>query len=134
MAAVIVIQLEVLSGSKAGAVWTPRRFPVRIGRSPAADLQLAEDGVWEQHLQLDFKPHDGFFLTTQPNALAMLNGQAVENARLRNGDAIQLGALKLRFWLGPTRQAGLRFREWLVWAAIAAVCLFQIATIYWLER
>jgi predicted component of type VI protein secretion system len=127
-----VIQLNILSGEKAGTVWVARRFPVRIGRSPAADLQLAEDGVWDQHLQLDFKPRDGFFLTTQPNALATLNGQPVQQSRLHNGDALEMGALKMRFWLSQTRQTGLRLREALTWAAIAALCLAQIALIYWL--
>ncbi|MGA2867339.1 MAG: FHA domain-containing protein [Verrucomicrobiota bacterium] len=127
-----MIQLNILSGKKAGTAWVARRFPVRIGRSPAADLQLAEDGVWEQHLQLDFKPRDGFFLTTQPNALVTLNGQPVQQSRLHNGDSLEMGALKMRFWLSQTRQAGLRFREALTWAAIAALCLAQIALIYWL--
>jgi hypothetical protein len=52
---------------------------------------------------------------------------------LRNGDGVEIGALKMQFWLGQTRQAGLRFREWLTWAAIAALCLAQIALIYWLR-
>ncbi len=128
-----MIQLKILSGKKAGAVWVARRFPVRIGRAPAADLQLADEGVWDQHLQLDFHRGDGFFLNAQSGALATVNGEPVENTRLRNGDSIELGAVKLRFWLAETRQAGLRYREWLTWAALTAVCLAQIALIYWLR-
>ena len=93
---------------------------------------MEEEGVWDQHLQVDFKPRDGFYLTTQPNALASVNGQPVRETRLRNGDGVEIGALKMQFWLGQTRQAGLRFREWFTWAAIAALCLAQIALIYWL--
>jgi len=36
--------------------------------------------------------------------------------------------------LSETRQRGLRFREWLTWAGIAAVNLGQVALIYWLIR
>ena len=127
-----MIQFSILTGKKAGVCWAARRLPVRIGRSPASDLQLDEEGVWDQHLRVDLKPRDGFYVTAQPNALASVNCQAVRQARLRNGDCVEIGGLKLRFWLGQTRQAGLRFREFLTWAAITAVCLGQIALIYWL--
>lgn len=127
-----MIQFRILTGKKAGASWAARRFPVRIGRSGAADLQLDEEGVWDQHLRVDFKPRDGFYLTTQPNALASVNGQPVRETRLRNGDEVEIGALKMQCWLGQTHQAGFRLREWLTWAGIAALCLAQIALIYWL--
>jgi pSer/pThr/pTyr-binding forkhead associated (FHA) protein len=129
-----MVQLKVLSGRKAGTAWVARRFPVRIGRSAKADLQSDESGVWEHHLQLDFDPSAGLVLTTQPDALASINGQSVQRAVLHNGDNISIGSLKLQFWLSETRQRGLRFRESLTWAAIAAISLGQVAIIYWLVR
>jgi pSer/pThr/pTyr-binding forkhead associated (FHA) protein len=129
-----MVQLKVLSGKKAGTAWVARRFPVRIGRSAAADLQLEESGVWDQHLQLDFKPAAGIVLSAQPDALAAVNGQPVQQAVLRNGDTIEIGSLKMQFWLSETRQAGLRVREGLTWAGIAAISLGQIGLIYWLLR
>ena len=128
-----MVQLKVLSGKKAGTAWVVRRFPVRIGRSGAADLQLEEEGVWDQHLQLDFNSAKGILLTTQPSALATVNGQPVQQAVLRNGDAIDIGALKMQFWLSETRQGGLRLREGLTWIAIAAISFGQIALIYLLR-
>jgi hypothetical protein len=129
-----MVQLKVLSGKQAGTAWTARRFPITIGRSPKADLQSDESGVWDQHLQLDFDPAAGLVLTTQPNALAAANGQSVQRAVLRNGDTIELGSLKLQFWLSETRQRGLRFREVLTWTTIAVISLGQVAIIYWLVR
>ena len=129
-----MVQLKILSGKKAGTAWVARRFPVRIGRSSAADLQLEESGVWDQHLQLDFNPQEGMVLSAQPDALATVNGQSVRQAVLRNGDAIAIGSLRMQFWLSETRQAGLRVREGLTWAGIAAISLGQIALIYWLLR
>jgi pSer/pThr/pTyr-binding forkhead associated (FHA) protein len=129
-----MIQLKVLSGKKAGAAWVARHFPVRIGRSADADLQVEEGGVWEQHLQLDFNPAEGIVLSTQPDALATVNGQAVHQTILRNGDTIDIGSLRLQFWLSETRQADLRLREGFTWAAIAAISLGQVGLVYWLLR
>jgi hypothetical protein len=129
-----MIQLKILSGKKAGTAWVARRFPVRIGRSAGSDLQSEENGVWDEHLQLDFRPASGLILTARPQALAAINGQSVEEAVLRNGDTIDIGSLKMQFWLSDTRQAGLRFREGFTWFAIAAISLGQVALIYWLLR
>ena len=129
-----MVLLQVLSGKKAGAAWVARRFPVRIGRSAAADLQLEEGGVWDQHLQLDFNPAEGVILSAQSNALASVNGQAVDRTVLRNGDAIDIGSVRLQFWLTETRQTGLAFREGLTWAAIAAISIGQVGLIYWMLR
>ena len=130
----MIVQLKVLSGNKAGVVWIARRFPVRVGRSAAGDLQLEEDGVWDQHLRLDFSPGEGFMLNTQPGALVFVNGQAIDQALLRNGDVIEAGSVKMQFWLGEVRQGGIRFREALTWAGIAIVTLGQVGLIYWLLR
>ena len=129
-----MVQLKVLSGKKAGTAWVARRFPVRIGRSSAADLQLEESGVWDQHLRLDFKPAEGIILSAQPDALATVNGQPIHRTVLRNGDAIDIGSLSMQFWLSETRQTGLRLREGLTWAGITAISLGQIGLIYWLLR
>ena len=80
------------------------------------------------------KPGEGIVLSTQPEALVSVNGEPIQQARLRNGDQIQIGSTRLQLWLSPMRQAGLGLREWLTWASIAAVCLAQIAIIYWLLR
>ena len=61
------------------------------------------------------------------------NGQPTERAVLRNGDTIEIGAVKLRFWLSQAKQRGLAVREALFWILVAAVCLGQIAVVYWLS-
>ena len=125
-----MLQLAILSGKMAGAQAVARHFPFRIGRAPAADLRLEEDGIWEQHLEINLNPAEGFLLTVQPNALAAINGQRVEQALLRNGDVIELGAVRLHFGLSGTRQRGLRVRELLTWIALGALCLSQVFLIY----
>ncbi len=105
-----MVQFKIVSGKMAGTERVARHFPFRIGRSPSADFQLADDGVWDQHLELQFDPAAGFILNTHPTALAAINGQPFQQAVLRNGDAIEIGALKIRFWLAETRQKSLRPR------------------------
>ena len=129
-----MVQLEILSGKKAGTQWVARRFPVRIGRAATADLCLEENGVWDQHLELNFDPPMGFMLDVQPDALAAVNGEPMHETVLRNGDCIEIGSVKLRFWLSEIRQTGLRIRESLTWAALAAITAGQITLIYWLLR
>ncbi|MDB6111143.1 MAG: domain containing protein [Pedosphaera sp.] len=129
-----MVQLKVLSGKMAGTEVVARHFPFRIGRSAAADFRVEEDGVWEEHLALAFDSQAGFVLTAQPNALAAINGQPFQEAVLRNGDSIEIGALKIRFWLGETRQGSLRLREWLTWTAFVLITAAQLGLIYWLVR
>ncbi len=114
----------------AGAVWAARRFPVRIGRSPRADLRLEEDGIWDRHLLLATDPQQGFVVSTQGEALASLNGEPLGHAALRNGDCIELGPVKLEFWLADTVQSGLGLREWLTWIGIGAVVLGEMGLLY----
>ena len=129
-----MVQFNILTGKKAGAQPAARRFPFRIGRAPGNDLQLDDDGIWDQHLTLDFNRQKGFTLATAPNALVTVNGGPVQTAILRNGDFITLGSAKLQFWLAAARQRGLRLREAFVWALLAAVTATQFALIYWLIR
>jgi pSer/pThr/pTyr-binding forkhead associated (FHA) protein len=129
-----MIQLKILTGKMAGTTWVARHFPVRIGRSTRADLQLEEPGVWEEHFQITLDVKQGFIVETQPNALATVNGEPTQQSILHNGDLIEIGSLKIQFWLGEAIQRGLKIREGLVWAIIAAVTLGQIALVYWLIR
>jgi predicted component of type VI protein secretion system len=129
-----MVQLKILSGKKAGSSWDTRHFPVHIGRSAGSDLQLEEPGIWEDHLQIVLDPAEGFLVETQANALASVNGQPVQRAVLRNGDTIELGSVKLRFWLSEARQRGQAVREAFIWTVILSVCLAQIALVYWLLK
>lgn len=129
-----MVQLQILSGKKAGITWIARHFPVRVGRSATCDLRLEEHGIWDEHFHISLNPAAGFVLETQPDALITANGLPTQRLVLRNGDTIEIGALKVRFWLGEARRRGLRASEWLAWCTIAAVTFGQIALVYWLPR
>jgi predicted component of type VI protein secretion system len=127
-----MVQFKILSGKKAGSSWETRRFPVRIGRSAGCDLQVEGAGVWDNHLKVSLDPDEGFIAETHANALASINGQPIQRAALRNGDTLEIGSVKLQFWLSEARQRGQGFRETFVWSTISLVCLAQIVLVYWL--
>jgi pSer/pThr/pTyr-binding forkhead associated (FHA) protein len=127
-----MIQLNILSGKQAGRQMVARRFPFRIGRASGNELQLEDDGVWDQHLTFEFHPQSGFNLTTAPNALAAVNAGPVQNIILRNGDIITVGSVKIQFWLAAATQGSLVARESFVWALLVFVTLGQFALLYWL--
>ena len=129
-----MVQLNILSGKKAGAQSAARRFPFRIGRTAGNELQLDDDGIWDRHLTLEFSRQKGFTLATASNALTTINGEPIQTAVLRNGDIIAVGSAKLQFWLAAARQRGLFLREAFVWGLLAAVTAAQFALIYWLIR
>lgn len=129
-----MIQLKILSGKMAGTSFVARHFPVRVGRADGNDLQLGEPGVWDGHFQITLAGKEGFILETQADALTTVNGQPAQQSHLRNGDLIEIGALKIQFWLTEAPQKALKIREAFVWGMVAAVTLLQLALIYWLIR
>lgn len=124
-----MVQLRVLNGHRAGTAQTATRFPCTIGRANGDDLQLVEAGVWENHLQLDLQIPDGFRLRRLGQGRASVNGTEFDELVLRNGDVIELGAVKVRFWLAEVRQSDNRVREVLVWLGLVALVLLEGALI-----
>jgi pSer/pThr/pTyr-binding forkhead associated (FHA) protein len=129
-----MVQFNILSGKQAGTQTVVRCFPFHIGRAPGNELQLADDGVWDRHLTVEFDPQSGFSLVTAPEALATINGAPVQKTVLRNGDVITAGSVRIQFWLAAARQGSLRLRENFVWVLLALVTLGQFALLYWLVR
>jgi len=128
-----VLQLQLLSGHRRGAVFHFTHFPVRAGRGADLELPLDEPGVWQRHFLIDWRA-EGLVLEVEPQALLSIHDAPVQSALLRNGDIITVGALKIRFSLSPVRQSSLKLREWLTWIALGVLCLGQVALVYWLIR
>lgn len=118
----------------AGASLNARRFPVRVGRSPKADIRIEEPGVWEEHIQINNLPGKGFELVAAPAAIVSVNHLPVQRVLLKPGDNIEIGSARVQFWLSETRQKSSVFRERLTWAGIGLICLVQIALVYLLLR
>lgn len=129
-----MVQFQILSGKQAGSRWTARRFPVRVGRDVANDLRLEEEGVWDRHCEVRLDLASGFVLTVHPQAILTVNNEPVQTACLRNGDCLELGSVKLRFWLADPAVRTFRGREWFVWALMTAIVAGELALICWVLR
>ena len=127
-----MIQFSILSGKQAGTVMAARHFPFRIGRSDRMHWQTDASGVWDEHVEIRLNAREGFSLHALSRGLAVINRQPVTEGALRNGDVIEIGALRLQFWLGETRGKRLGWREAMVWGGIAAVIAGQTALVHWL--
>jgi predicted component of type VI protein secretion system len=128
-----VVQLQILTGAKAGTSFTNSRLPLQIGRAADADLSVEEAGIWPRHFHIERQGLD-LVCQAEANALLYVNGAQTNHAALRNGDIISIGALKMQFALSPVRQSSLRPREALVWAALAFLCLAQVYVAFQLIR
>ena len=128
-----MIRLRILSGQKSGADLLVTNFPYTIGRARADSLRLEDAGVWDKHLKVSYDPDEGFLLQHNPKALAMLNKETFEKARLKAGDIIEFGATRIQFWLSEMEPRNLRNRERLTWAALIALALAQVALLIWLN-
>lgn len=127
-----MIQFQVLSGGMAGAQWVARHFPVSVGRARSNNFRAEEPGVWDRHAVLECVPRKGFRLVACSGAIMLVNSEPVHDCMLKNGDVIEMGALKVRFWLSENRQSAMQAREWVTWIALGLITIGQIALIYWL--
>lgn len=127
-----MIRLQILSGRKAGTVFDGLKPPVTLGRADNSDVLLDDPGVWPAHGAIQWR-NEGLVLEVEPNALASVNSAAAQKAPLRNGDVLMVGGVNLRFGFSPVQQSSAALREWLTWIGLAALCLFQVAVIYWVN-
>ncbi|PWU16694.1 MAG: hypothetical protein C5B50_13070 [Verrucomicrobia bacterium] len=130
----MTVRLAILSGRKTGSSWQTNQFPLTVGRDTAADLVIEEEGVWDQHLQIDLQPANSFGLRARPEAAVSVNDQPAQEVPLRNGDIIGLGSVKLQFWLAEPRRPRSRGGDVLTWIGIAAAAIAQIGLIVLLLR
>ena len=124
-----MISLQLLRGNSAGQVITASRFPFLIGRSAECSLRMEETGVCGTHARLVSSP-DGYRIEALDGAGVYLNQAAVQTARLRQGDLIDLGVVRFRFWLSPVRQPGLVLSEGITWLLLGLSVAVEVWLIF----
>jgi len=127
-----MVLLHILNGSLAGVQWTARHLPVRVGRGSDNDLTLADPGVWDRHLTIAADAAGALGLRAEGDAWVTVNHQTVRSHELRAGDEVEIGAVRLRFWLAPPLRRPTGWREIAVWALLGAVLAAQVALVLWL--
>ncbi len=124
-----MLQFRAIAGSRQATVWDAEGFPVQIGRAANAGIRLEETGVWDQHAQVTFDAEEGFILLSEGGATTRVNGEPVQQVRLRNGDIIEVGSVKLQCWLSEVKRQNLAWRENLVWGLLILVTVLQLILI-----
>jgi hypothetical protein len=128
-----MVQFKLLPGSSPEKIFHVSRFPCLVGRGVESSLRIAEPGVWERHFEIELRVPDGFVLRLLPPAMATVNGQPFEEHFLRNGDLIEFGSVKVRFWLSEVQPARQETREFMTWAAMALLTLGQVGLMLWMR-
>ena len=121
-----MIQLFVLSGKSLSNRYSSRRFPFTVGRSKSDDFTIEGDGVWEKHFELQCVLGSGYQLKNNPKAITTVNGTQVQSIFLKNGDEIEMGGVKLQFWLSPMKQSPFVLAEIVFWVGLFLLVLFEI--------
>ena len=124
-----MLQFNILSGSKSGKSWVAEAYPLQIGRAAGAGLRLEEAGVWDKHAEVRFDAAEGYILTGLKGAITSVNGTAIQEVRLRNGDVIEMGSVKLQCWLAEVKRRDAASRETVLWASLIALTIAQIILI-----
>ncbi len=71
------------------------KSPVTIGNNPACDIRLdIKTGKWRDVFTYNWDEHDAYFKSKRE---FLLNGVAVKNKELRNGDRLKFGNISLTF-------------------------------------
>ena len=119
-------QLTILSGNGKRHNLEANHFPVLIGRGEKCGVQLKAKGVWKRHVMLDLGNEGGFVLRPEKDASTLINNESLKSARrLRNGDIITVGSVKLQFWLGRPRQRSMEGRELVFWLMLYVILVAQ---------
>ncbi|MGC8742431.1 MAG: FHA domain-containing protein [Verrucomicrobiia bacterium] len=127
-------KLSVISGKNKGLSIKLDKFPFTFGRADNADLSIDEEGVFDRHFQITHIPGDGYYIEAFEPALVAVNDLYITKTRLKNGDFIQSGNVKLRFWLAEVKQKNFIFREIIIWFWLTLLTFGQVFVIYWLLK
>jgi pSer/pThr/pTyr-binding forkhead associated (FHA) protein len=128
-----MLQFNVLAGARVGKVWVAEVYPVQIGRAASAGLRLEESGVWDKHAEVSFDASEGFILTGHEGAITSVNGKPVQQVRLRNGDIVEMGSVKLQCWLAEVKRRDPVWRERLLWLSLIVLTIAQLILIVCLQ-
>jgi pSer/pThr/pTyr-binding forkhead associated (FHA) protein len=128
-----MVQLELTSGKKTELIKV-NTFPCNIGRGGKNAIQITSRGVWDEHASITFDSETGFSILAQGRGTLIVNGEPADQARLKNGDSIELGSARLRFWLAAVKTGDTSNTDLIFWSIISAVFAAMIGLMLWLPH
>lgn len=93
-------RLLALNGRLKGTLWTLGRSEVRVGKDPAAELSIPQRSLADFHAKLLQTAGNDWRVQELARSGVRVNGVDYADSPLRDGDVLELGALRLRF-VGP---------------------------------
>ncbi|MHB1845218.1 MAG: FHA domain-containing protein [Deltaproteobacteria bacterium] len=90
-------KLVVLGGRRQGTEYPLRGTEVAIGRDPTNDIVIADISISRKHARLRRAPTGWLVADTGGNNGTRVNGLAIEEVLLHDGDILELGGTELRF-------------------------------------
>jgi len=129
-----MVQLEILHRGKSSAKNSIQSFPCVIGRAAGCGVRLEDPGVWDQHAVLRHDDDLGFSLIASGGGTLTMNGEAVREGQLKNGDTFEVGAVAIRFWMSPTRPRSPRSGDIIFWSIVALVVVLMTTLMLMLPR
>ncbi|MEI6341264.1 MAG: FHA domain-containing protein [Verrucomicrobiota bacterium] len=118
-------EINVLSGPDQGRVLAIEPLPCVIGRSPSSHVVLNGPGVWDQHAEVSLG-QDGRLRIHMLGDATGARSEVRESAwALKTGESFSLGGVHLRFGLASGVQRSPKPMEFMAWAALLAVAIFQ---------
>ena len=121
-----MVRLEVSAPGRKAVSHLVSRFPCVIGRGGSCDLRVELPGVWGRHAEIRLDAEAGFQVGATGQGGVVLNGEAVKEHRIRNGDRLELGGAIIRFWLAPARARSHRMGEWIFWGICVAMLVGMV--------
>lgn len=123
-----MIELVELGGRLPGRRFQPGAAPVRLGRHPGVEVVLPEPGVWDRHAEIRLHPDGAFHLRGLGDAHLTVNQEPVQEHRLRGGDVLGIGSVRLQFGIRGAAQSSMAPWELGVGLLIAGVTFAAILT------
>jgi hypothetical protein len=79
-------------------------------------------------------PGEGLVVSVEKGAIATLDDRPVERHRLRHGEELRVGAVRIQFVVSPPARRSLVAWELALWVLLAGVVVAQFAALLGLPR
>jgi len=104
----------------------------RIGRGGDCDLQIPDHVISQQHCELQPRGNGWWIRDLESRNGTFVNGTSIRRCRLKAGDTLVIGQLRLRFEPPPPAAVKSCPSPWVRWSLLAVIALTSAATGIWL--
>ena len=129
-----MVEFSLLSGPDRGRVVTVGALPAVLGRAGTGVIPLVGPGVWDRHFELQETEEGRIVLRVLGEARVCVGASPVTERVLKNGDELEVGAVRMRFGLSRPSSRSLVGREVGFWCACGVVVVVEAMLMGWIGR